>query len=342
MKDKQPYSILLIEDNPGDATLVEEYLNEQIHSVEIKHVTTFEQARKILEKTQCPFDVVLLDLTLPDKSGESLITDIISLIKKTPVIVLTGYAEFSFGVKSLSLGASDYLLKDDLSASTLYKSIRYNIERKKMISELIESEKKYSDLFHLSPQPLWVYSLDTLKFLDVNQAAIDHYGYSKDEFLKMTIKDIRPPEDIPELEAAIQKVSESKEGEVINSGAFRHKKKNGEIIKVEIQGNLILYKGKKAELVLAHDVTERYRYISAIESQNKKLRDIAWQQSHVVRAPVARIMGLINLIDKLEGADINQKELFDLIIKSAHEIDSVIKEITERAEDDSHELFRNE
>jgi len=69
-----------------------------------------------------------------------------------------------------------------LNSHVLYKSITYAIERRKVISELEESKRRYSNLFHLSPQPMWLYDTETYEFLQVNVAAIEHYGYSEDEF----------------------------------------------------------------------------------------------------------------------------------------------------------------
>lgn len=78
---------------------------------------------------------------------------------------------------------------DELSAIILYKSILYAIERYKIISELRKSEKRSSDLFHLSPQPMLVYDPDSLRFIQVNKAAIEHYGYGNEEFMNMNILD---------------------------------------------------------------------------------------------------------------------------------------------------------
>lgn len=331
MKDKDPYTILLVEDNPGDQALIEEYLEDQILNPTVVHAGSYKDAYAALTSGENAFDVILLDISLPDKSGEPLIRDVVTQSRNIPLIILTGYTDIAFSIKSLALGVSDYLLKDDLNAVSLYKSIRYNIERHKHALELIDSEKRYSDLFHLSPQPMWVYCLDSLQFLDVNQAAIDHYGYSEEEFLAMTIRDIRLEVDIQTLEQDVQELRvNASRGH--SKSVYRHKKKSGELIFVDIRGNVIDYKGKKSEVVLVNDITDRLKYIAAIEEQNNRLRDIAWKQSHEVRAPLARIMGLVNLIDKIEGSNITQDELFKLIMKSAHDLDRVIREITSKTD----------
>jgi len=102
---------------------------------------------------------------------------------------------------------------------------------------------------------MWIFDVETLAFLEVNQAAVIHYGYSADEFLTMTLKDIRPAEDIPKLLKGI----ESPNPEYNQPGEFKHIKKNGEIIDVQITRHNVTFNGRKARHVLINDVTERNR-----------------------------------------------------------------------------------
>lgn len=142
MADKDHFSILVIEDNPGDFALVEEFLLEQIEAPRISHVRSFKEAKTRLTDTGAAFNVILLDLSLPDKTGSDLISEVISISNNVSVIVLTGYADFDFGVQSIAQGVSDYVLKDELTALTLYKTILYSIERKKIVASLEESEMR--------------------------------------------------------------------------------------------------------------------------------------------------------------------------------------------------------
>ncbi len=114
------------------------------------------------------------------------------------------------------------------------------------------SETKYQYLFDCNPQPMWVYDIETLEFLDVNNATLLQYGYTKDEFLSMTMKDIGPSEDVGTLLKDISIITEP----LNNSGIWRHKKKDGEIIYVQINSHLIEFEGRNARLLLANDVTE--------------------------------------------------------------------------------------
>ncbi|WP_183558430.1 PAS domain-containing protein [Mucilaginibacter sp. SP1R1] len=193
------------------------------------------------------------------------------------------------------------------------------------------SEKQYSDLFHLSPQPMWIYELSSLKFLNVNDAAIHQYGYSLQEFLKMTIRDIRPEEEVAKLEDALSN-SSARLGKN-DWGIFKHRKKNGELIQVSIHSNIVQFDGIPTCIVLSHNITDRQNYLEAVEKQNKKLQEIAWIQSHVVRAPLARIMALIELLKDAGDWDPERMDFLAKTISSAHELDTIIKDISNRAEE---------
>src|SRR5689334_22578637 len=118
---------------------------------------------------------------------------------------------------------------------------------------LRKSEAQYRLLFEANPQAMWVYDLTTLRFLAVNDAAVRHYGYSRSEFLDMTIKDIRPAEDVKLLEDYLA----SDDAAINEAGEWRHRKKDGTEINVEITSSRLTFGGRAAELVLVHDVTER-------------------------------------------------------------------------------------
>jgi PAS domain S-box-containing protein len=318
------------------------------------------------------------------------------------------------------------------------------------------SEEKYRDLFYLHPLPLWLYDIQTYRFLDVNEAAIRHYGYTKEEFLRMTIKDIRPAEDVDEL---VKHLSASAFNGAYASGTFRHRKKGGELINVEVRSNNVNFNGQRARLIISTDITEKvelertinrsekrfkamvqegsdlinildtqgayiyaspasasmigkqpeevigshaihfiheddqemigkllssilttrriqtppyrfrlpsgeYRwlqslgtnllddpavrgivvnskditdsvnYIHAIEQQNTRLREIAWTQSHVVRAPLSRLMGLIEVINLQPENKEFHLEMLNHVLHSAHELDGVIKTIVRNTDQD--------
>lgn len=132
--------------------------------------------------------------------------------------------------------------------------VRDLAERKEAKETLRNSETRYRLLFESNPLPVWVYDLETLAFLAVNDAAINHYGYSREEFLRMTLKDIRPPEDVPLL---LERLSKRDAGFHLSDICWRHRKKDGTIIEVEITCHSFVFAGRTAEVVLALDITER-------------------------------------------------------------------------------------
>jgi PAS domain S-box-containing protein len=141
---------------------------------------------------------------------------------------------------------------------------------KRIEDALRKSEAQYRLLFESNPQPMWVYDLATLRFLAVNDAAVRHYGYSRAEFLDMTIKDIRPPEDVQSLVDHL----ESRDAGPDYAGEWRHRKKDGTDINVEITASLLTFAGRPAEFVLVQDVTVRKKAESALRISEDRYRDL--------------------------------------------------------------------
>lgn len=129
-------------------------------------------------------------------------------------------------------------------------------ESKAISIQLGKSEEKYRTLFYKSPLPAWLYDFETLQFIDVNEAAIRHYGYTHDEFLSMTIKDIRPEEDIAPLLEEIAHVKECSSEGTINS-SWRHIRKNGDVIIVEATAHSFEHEGRTVRIVIVNDITEK-------------------------------------------------------------------------------------
>ncbi len=136
---------------------------------------------------------------------------------------------------------------------------------------LEKSGSPYQIMFEAHPQPMWVYDLDSLRVLAVNDAAIDKYGYSRAEFLALTIKDLRPRDDIDALLANVARVTDGLD----HAGTWRHRLKDGRIILVEITSHTLDFRGRAAELVMALDVTEQRREDMLRQSEAEVLSLIA-------------------------------------------------------------------
>jgi PAS domain S-box-containing protein len=140
-------------------------------------------------------------------------------------------------------------------------------ERRRTEQALRESEARYRLLFEANPHPMWVYDVETLAFLAVNEAAVYQYGYSREEFLAMTIKDIRPPEDIPALLENIARTAPPLDP----PDHWRHRRKDGTIIDVEITSHALTFAGRPARVVLAQDITARKQAEAALQRYAERL-----------------------------------------------------------------------
>lgn len=146
------------------------------------------------------------------------------------------------------------------------KQLNFIIEQETKAREQAENELKdfrfyYENLFSNNSQPMWIYDLETLRFLEVNEAAINHYGYSKNEFLSMTLLDIRPAEDAESLLKDVDNTVNTYN----NAGIWRHRKKSGEILFVEIVSHSLIFNNRRARHVRVNDITKRL----AVENELK-------------------------------------------------------------------------
>jgi PAS domain S-box-containing protein len=165
--------------------------------------------------------------------------------------------ERPWGAITLTTGNGRTFSPSDLDlAAELARRAATAVETSRLLETLASSEERYRLLFDANPLPMWVYDSKTLRFLAVNGAAVRHYGYTRQEFLAMTITDIRPKEDVEALLADLR--SRGGPGSPV-PGTWRHRKKDGTIIDVEITAGKVMYEGRPAALVLSHDVTERLR-----------------------------------------------------------------------------------
>jgi len=156
------------------------------------------------------------------------------------------------------------------------------LERKLVDLALRESEERYRQMFESNPQPMWVYDLETLAFLAVNDAAITKYGYSRDEFLARTIKDIRPSEDVAELLDNVASITSGLD----EAGVWRHQLKNGQLIWVRITSHTMTLGGRPSEVVLAQDVTDQLRAEDSLRASEERFRQ-AFEYSGVGMALVS-------------------------------------------------------
>jgi PAS domain S-box-containing protein len=281
MNKSQRLNILHLEDEPDFAELVRSLLEQSGVDADIRRVGDRAAFAQALEGGG--FDLIISDYHLPSFTGVEAMAMARKKFPHTPFILVSGTIGEQAAIESLKAGATDYVLKQqpDRLPSAVRRAVLEASERVKLRDaedELRQSEEKYRLLFDGNPNPMWVFDLETLKFLEVNEATIQHYGYSREEFLAMTIMDLRPPEKNPQPKVAV--------GSTGGSLVWRHRRKDGHLLDVEVVWSPMAFGNRFAALAMATDVTERRQ----VEHRNTIFSELSHRLSSVTTAPEAAMI----------------------------------------------------
>lgn len=261
MSASKPLSILIIEDNPSDSFLIEQMLSSS--ELAIEKIFTAERLEEGIQlMKQNSISIILSDLSLPDSFGINTFLKIRKQFLHIPIIILTGLSDSSMALEALKKGAQDYLVKGEFNVSFLVKSIRYSIERKKAEEQVLISEEKYRQIFYQNPFPMWITDKGTLQILEVNEAAIKKYGYTKEEFLELTLNDIQ--KDYSDFSLMALPSNQPRD-------LWSHFKKNGEDMIVEFTSYPINYFGRTALQIQINDITEQIRLEKELDQKNRQM-----------------------------------------------------------------------
>ncbi len=247
---KQTIRVLLVDDDEDDIILVRGMFREIADfEAQVEWESNFAAAlTRVMRET---YDIYLVDYRIGADTGIDWIHQVRALGVAAPVILLTGQGSYQVDMEAMQAGAADYLVKGRIDATQLGRSIRYALDRSHYLSDIAESETRYRQLFEHLPMPLWAFDRETFRFVAVNEAAVKHYGYSRDEFLSMTIMDIRPPETEESLREYIGAPSQGYRA----ANIWKHLKKDGSVIDVDVNSHDVDISGRACRLVLARDVT---------------------------------------------------------------------------------------
>jgi len=229
------------------------------------------------------------------------------------LVVMTSLVVIVLGAAHMVLSNTNSELESRVhertaALETANRQLQEEIGERKRIQELeLETQARFRFLFANNPLPMWVYDLDTLRFLEVNHTASMKYGYSSEEFAEMSISDIRPIEDVGRL---IENV-ETRQTALQQSGPWRHRKKDGGIITVEISSHILNWDGRRAALVVAEDITERKNLEQQLRQAQKMeaVGRLTGGISHDFNNLLGIIMGNLDLLMERVGNDAESAEL---------------------------------
>jgi diguanylate cyclase (GGDEF)-like protein/PAS domain S-box-containing protein len=250
--------ILILEDRPSDAELICRELSDA--GLDFASICVSTKDAFINAIDEFGPDLILSDFSLPQFTG----IDALELLKQRqiekPFILCTGTIGEEMAVECMKNGASDYVLKSSLKRlpPAILNALEASAAREgksKALAALQASEERYRLIFDKNPHPIWVFDSETLKFLAVNESAVRLYGYSREEFSQLTIKNLRPPDQVSDLLRSLRRSRDIEE--VFYSG--KHRKKDGTVIDVEVAAQTISYGGRHARIAIVTDITEKKR-----------------------------------------------------------------------------------
>lgn len=290
--------ILIVEDDPTTATLESRILEK--NGYEVILASTGEEA---VQRTDEHPDVnlILMDIDLgPGIKGTAAAERILKKHGSIPLAFLSSHTDREMVELTEGITSYGYILKSAgpvVLLASIKMAFRLHAARmaeEKHREELKASEQRYRELFELNPMPMWVYDLETLDYLAVNDAACYCYGYSREEFLSMTLLDIRPPEEAEAVKAKIAELARAEPG-YSSSGIWKHIRRDGTSLFAEVTGHHIEFKGRRARLVLARDVTARLAAEQEVQRQLAEKEDLLRQSYHRARSHIRAMEEMLRL-----------------------------------------------
>jgi PAS domain S-box-containing protein len=253
-----PLHVILVENSAADAELNLHELGQAGFQCQPRVVST--HAEFMAQMGRFPFDIVLADYRLPGWTGMDAFSAMRQAGRDVPFILVTGILGEEIAVECIKQGVTDYVLKGNLARLPLVvaralEERALRDARKLMVDALRQSEANSQLLFARNPLPMWVVDANSLRFQAVNDAAVQHYGYERVEFLRMTAVDLHPPGEA----AAFQGAFQGPDSQIQPEGQWRHVKKDGSMIDVEMHVSRMEYAGQPAVLVVAKNITLRKR-----------------------------------------------------------------------------------
>lgn len=258
------FKVLLIEDSLADARLINEMISDvRGINVRLEHALRLSSGIERLKRDS--FDVVLLDLGLPDSFGLETLNTLLKEELDIPVVVMTGLDDEDTGIKAVQMGAQDFLVKLQIEGNLIVRSLRYAIERARFEKTLGESEARYHSLYKNNNSIILLIDPESGRIVDSNEAACRFYGYSSSEIRGKSLS------DISRGESNVGWLHQAENNKHVLS---RHCLSDGSIRDVEIYNGELNEKGQSLIYSIIHDVTEKRQAEDALRKTNLFLEAI--------------------------------------------------------------------
>jgi len=314
-------TILTIEDNPSDTFLLEHMLKSS--GLEIGKLYSTDRVKKALEILgEEDIDLVLLDLTLPDSYGINSFLYLKPVVRRIPVIILTGISDRNLGLEAIKEGAQDYLVKGEFNENLLAKSIQYSLERKRTLEELRDSNERFNTVVKATNDAIWDWDLHTDKVFLVGDAYKELFGY--DIVNSISPQDLWEnllhPDDKPRVMSKLKTVIE--QGEQFHwEDEYRLRKKNGDYAYVHDRGYIIYSADKRPVRVIGaiQDITARKRSEEIIRASEEKYRQIFYKNPYPTWIYDLDTLHIVEVNDAaLEKYGFDKTEFLQLTMKDLH------------------------
>ncbi len=322
MENHPPIHVLLIEDNPGDRRLLQELLRD-VASVQIQLDYANSLSQGLYHLAENHFDVVLLDLFLPDSQGFETFTQFHQQARGVPVVVTTGLNDETLALKAVQEGAQDYLVKGQITGELLVRSIRYAIERSRAEQQIREQ----AALLDIATDAILVRDLEN-RILFWNKGAERLYGWSSEEALGQTTTQLLYQGISPQMQAAQKTLIAKGEWQ----GELHQITKTGREITVESRWTLVRNDDQipKSILIVSTDITEK-KQLEAQFLQAQRLESIGTLASGIahdlnnILTPVLATAQLLQM--KLTNLDARSQQMLQVLEANARRGAELVKQV---------------